>query len=75
MSDPACIGGSGILRHSLAGPYPNQFFEFRIFNFTFVLRTFDENAESEVFSEVGVPEVRFFFIFSSSAGGRVIKSR
>ena len=37
--------------------------------------TFDKFAESEVFSEVGVPEVRFFFIFSSSAGGRVIKSR
>ena len=33
--------------------------------------TFDKDAESEVFFEV----VRFFFIFSSSAGGRVIKSR
>ena len=37
--------------------------------------TFDKDAEFEVFSEVGVQEVRFFFIFSSSAGGRVIKSR
>ena len=37
--------------------------------------TFDKDAESEVFSEVGVPEVRFFSIFSSSAGGRFIKSR
>ena len=25
--------------------------------------TFDKDAEFEVFSEVGVPEVRFFFIF------------
>ena len=25
--------------------------------------TFDKDAESEVFSEVGVPEVRFFFSF------------
>ena len=38
--------------------------------------TFDKDAEFEVFSEVGVPEVRFFFlIFSSPAGGRAIKSR
>ena len=38
--------------------------------------TFDKDAEFEVFSEGGVPEVRFFFhFFSSSAGGRVIKSR
>ena len=37
--------------------------------------TFDKDAEFEVFSEVGVQEVRFFFIFSSSAGGRIIKSR
>ena len=38
--------------------------------------TFDKDAEFEVFSEVGVQEVRFFFsIFPSSAGGRVIKSR
>ena len=27
------------------------------FNFTFVRQTFDEDAESEVFFEVGVPEV------------------
>ena len=37
--------------------------------------TFDKDAEFEVFSEVGVQEVRFFPILSSSAGGRVIKSR
>ena len=37
--------------------------------------TFEKDAEFEVFSEVGVQEVRFFPIFSSSAGGRVIKSR
>ena len=53
--------------------YKNSFPNF--FNFTFVWQTFDEDAEFEVFFEVGVPEVRFFFILSSSAGGRVIKSR
>ena len=37
--------------------------------------TFDKDAEFEVFSEVGVQEVRFFSFFSSSAGGMVIKSR
>ena len=37
--------------------------------------TFDKDAEFKVFSEVGVQEVRFSPIFSSSAGGRVIKSR
>ena len=39
--------------------------------------TFDKDAEFEVFSEVGVQEVRFFSFFRhpSSAGGRVIKSR
>ena len=63
------------MRQSLAGPSLLQKFVSEIFNFTFVWQTFDEDAESEVFSEVGVPEVRFFFIFSSSAGGRVIKSR
>ena len=33
--------------------------------------TFDKDAESEVFSEVGVPEVRFFSIFFVIRGWRV----
>ena len=61
MPDPP-IAGPGINPPHVDAALLNQFFEFRISNFTFVLRTFDENAESEVFSGVGVTEVDFFLI-------------
>ena len=41
---------------------------------SFVLQTFDENAESEVFSDVGVTELDFFFDFRDLYGKMVVES-
>ena len=73
MSDPACIDTASRPIH-MAGAFA------KTKKATNILRpaidvTFDKDAEFKVFSEVGVQEVRFFPIFPSSAGGRVIKSR
>ena len=39
-----------------------------------VLQTFDENAETEVFSGVGVMEVDFFFDFRDLYGKMMVES-